>query len=144
MFLDDEKAIRAGDPGGMLNEIDHLPDQIRSAWELGKELNLKKYENIEAVVIAGMGGSAIGADLFSFWVSPTIKIPVLVCRDYTLPAWITGKHHLLIASSHSGNTEETLSVFHEGIQRDCSIIAITTGGALAIKAKKGGYDVWQF
>jgi len=144
MLLNDENAIRANDPGGMLNEIDRLPDQIESAWVLGKKLPLSKNEKIEAVVIAGMGGSAIGADLFCSWSSPMVRIPVLVCRDYTLPAWIKGKQHLLVTSSHSGNTEETLAVFHEGIQRDCSIIAITTGGNLANEAEKEGIDLWRF
>ena len=144
MFLDDEKAIRANDPGGMLDEIDHLPDQIGAAWELGKRLPLSKYEKIEAVVISGMGGSAIGADLLSSWANPIARIPVLVCRDYTLPEWISGKQHLLVASSHSGNTEETLAAFREGIQRDCSIITITTGGTLAEEARKSGIDLWQF
>jgi glucose/mannose-6-phosphate isomerase len=144
MFLNDEKAIHANDPSGMLDEIDHLPDQIGSAWALGKNLPLKKYEKIEAIIIGGMGGSAIGGDLFCSWSSPLIKIPVFVCRDYDLPAWVKGKRHFLVAASHSGNTEETLAIFHEGIQRDCSIIAITTGGTLAEDAKKAGADLWQF
>ena len=144
MLLDDQNEMRSRDPGGMLDEIDHLPDQIETAWKLGKKQPLKKYENIEAVVISGMGGSAIGADLLCSWVAPVIKFPILVCRDYTLPAWIHGKRHLLIAASHSGNTEETLAVFHEGKKRECSMLAITTGGCLAEEAKKTGIDLWQF
>lgn len=144
MFLDDEKAIHVNDPGGMLDEINQLPDQIRSAWKLGNQLPLKKYENIEAIVISGMGGSAIGGDLLCSWSSPMVHIPVLVCREYKLPAWIKGKKHLLIVSSHSGNTEETLSTYHEGIQRNCSVVAITTGGLLAEEAKKTDSDLWKF
>ncbi len=144
MFLNDEKRILAGDPGRMLEEIDRLPDQIMTAWDLAKKLPLKQVTGIEAVVIAGMGGSAIGGDLICSWSSPNVKIPVFVCRDYNLPAWVKGKHHLLVASSHSGNTEETLTAFQDGKQRDCSLLAITTGGGLAEEAKKAKVDLWQF
>jgi glucose/mannose-6-phosphate isomerase len=144
MLLDDRKEVLSNDPGGMLDEIDRLPEQIKTAWDIGKEFSLRKYKGIEAVIISGMGGSAIGADLLCAWVNPIIKIPFIVCRDYTLPAWFHGKQNLLITISHSGNTEETLAVFQEGAKRDCSMLAISTGGMLANKAKQIDIDLWRF
>jgi len=69
---------------------------------------------------------------------------VIVHREYGLPAWATGEHTLVIASSHSGNTEETLSAFSAARGRDCRLMAVTTGGALKDQALAAGAPVLQF
>jgi glucose/mannose-6-phosphate isomerase len=96
------------------------------------------------VVIAGMGGSAIGADLLSAYAATLCPLPVVVHRNYGLPAWARGPETLLITSSHSGNTEETLTALQTGLERGCRILALCTGGKLATAARQAGFPVWTF
>jgi glucose/mannose-6-phosphate isomerase len=84
---------------------------------------------INNIVISGLGGSAIAGDLIKNFLKDELKIPVLVNRNYHLPKF-ADKKTLIICSSYSGNTEETLSVCNEAIKRNCKIICISTGGEL--------------
>lgn len=144
MNLDDTSRIETLDSVNMLAEIDGLPDQLEKAWRLGFEQYLPHMSGITQVLVAGMGGSAIGADLLAAYVEPLSTVPLIVQRDYTLPAWAKGKHTLVIASSHSGNTEETLSVFEQSQKAGCQLLVITTGGTLASLAAEAGIPVWKF
>jgi glucose/mannose-6-phosphate isomerase len=144
MNLDDMSSFAGTDPQNMLVEIDGLPDQLKTAWELGQGLSLPSWNGIERVVIAGMGGSAIGADLFAAYAAPVCPVPVVVSREYDLPAWANGSETLVIASSHSGNTEETLSAYEQAVNNGCRILAICTGGKLAANAQEAGLALWQF
>jgi glucose/mannose-6-phosphate isomerase len=144
MNLDNTKAFKDLDPQNMIAEINGLPDQLADAWALGNQLSLSANEPIRQVLIAGMGGSAIGADLLAAYVEPLCRVPIIVQRDYALPAWAKGQETLVVASSHSGNTEETLSVFEQAAENKCSLIAITTGGQLLDIAQKAGAQIWQF
>jgi glucose/mannose-6-phosphate isomerase len=99
---------------------------------------------VKKVVIAGMGGSAIGADLLTAYITPLCPVPVFVHRDYDLPSWARGPETLVIASSHSGNTEETLSSFQKAQENGCRRLAICTGGKLASQAAESGTPVWTF
>ncbi len=144
MNLDDHLIFREIDRQNMLGEIDHLPQQLQDAWQLGRQLNLPNWTGIQHVIIAGMGGSAIGADLLAAYVAPNCQVPVFVWRDYDLPAWAHGKKTLVISSSHSGNTEETLAAFHQAQVRGCRILAVSTGGQLLDAAHKTGAVAWKF
>lgn len=144
MNLDDTIWFESVDKSNMLAEIDGLPDQLETAWKLGSQLELPSFSGINQVLVAGMGGSAIGADLLAAYIEPLSRIPLFVQRDYTLPAWATGSQTLVIASSHSGNTEETLSVFEQALQAGCQILVISTGGKLAENASSAGIPVWKF
>jgi glucose/mannose-6-phosphate isomerase len=144
MNLDDLERFKQIDKQNMLAEIDGLPDQIKSAWELGQSQPLPDIKDIQRVVITGMGGSAIGADLVTALVMNACPIPVTIHRDYGLPAFAKGKETLVIASSHSGNTEETLDAFDTALKNKCTIIAICTGGELAKRAKANNVPVWRF
>ncbi len=131
----------------MLDEIDGLPEQLKKAWELGQSQpceGLEPSQGFSRIVITGMGGSAIGADLLAAYVQPVCKVPVVVHRDYGLPAFASGLETLVIASSHSGNTEETLDAFDVGLQAGCRMVAICTGGQLAQRAEAAGMPVWTF
>src|SRR5688572_23010155 len=128
----------------MLGEVDGLPDQLQKAWELGQTQPLPEVKDIRSIVIAGMGGSAIGADLVSAAVFSSIQVPVMVHRDYGLPAFARGKGTLVICSSHSGNTEETLDSFEAALKNDCSIAVISTGGEIAKRAAAKKIPVWTF
>jgi glucose/mannose-6-phosphate isomerase len=144
MNLDDLNTIKRLDSQDMLGEIDNLPAQLEKAWELGQNQPLPETSNLRQVIIAGMGGSAIGADLLAAYVSPFCRVPVIVHRDYGLPAWAQGPETLVIASSHSGNTEETLEAFHAALQSQCTIMAIATGGKLAELAFQADIPLWKF
>ncbi len=144
MNLDDFSAFKELDPQDMLSEIDGLPDQLADAWDLGNRLSLDEVKGISQVLIAGMGGSAIGADLLASYIEPLCGVPVVVLRDYSLPAWAKGDHTLVIASSHSGNTEETLSAFGQAVENQCRLLAITTGGQLLKAAQEAKAQIWQF
>jgi len=149
MNLDDCLSFQPLDPQNMIGEIDGLPDQLQAAWELGFEKlfdsrPLQDGGGLKQVVIAGMGGSAIGADLVAVYLAPTCKIPVIVHRDYGLPAWASGARTLVIASSHSGNTEETLDSFEMALKAGCQVMAICTGGDLEQRARAAGVPVLKF
>lgn len=146
MNLDDLDTFKRLDTLDMLGEIDGLPDQLETAWQLGQRLELPVGKTFEPsrIVIAGMGGSAIGGDLLAALVAPTIAVPVFIHRDYGLPAFAHGPDTLVIAASHSGNTEETLDAFQAAVSAKCTTLAITTGGALRERARENGAQAWLF
>lgn len=144
MNLDDLERFRKLDPGGMLGQINGLPDQLQRAWSLGQSLPLPEWKGIRQVLVAGMGGSAIGADLLRSYAEPLARVPVSVWRGYDLPAWATGPETLVVASSHSGNTEETLSSFDLGLKRGVKLLAVTRGGELGSRAEAAGVQIWRF
>jgi glucose/mannose-6-phosphate isomerase len=143
MLFDQPEQITRIDPQDMLSEINALPDQLEAAWALGKSQELPDWEGLKRVVIAGMGGSAIGADLLAAYAAPYARLPVWVLRQYELPAWAAGSETLVIGSSHSGNTEETISVMEQALERGCRALAVTTGGRLAEMAADN-LPLWRF
>jgi glucose/mannose-6-phosphate isomerase len=144
MDLDDFNSFKLLDPQNMLGEIDNLPRQLQSAWELGQQQTLPDGKGINRILISGMGGSAIGADLLAAYIAPVCKLPVVVHRDYGLPAWAKGPQTLVIASSHSGYTEETLDAFEAAVKAGCRILAVCTGGELEQRAIARKVPVWKF
>ena len=144
MDLDNQSNFERIDSKDMLSQIEGLPDQLENAWNLGQSLPLPDWDSVERVVIAGMGGSAIGADLLSAYAVNHCPVPVVVHRNYGLPGWARGSQTLVIASSHSGNTEETLSAFVQAQGNDCRVLTISTGGSLKEKALTAGAASWTF
>lgn len=143
-LLDDLTSFATLDRSQMIAHIEGLPQQLGTAWRLGNEQPLPSWEGLRQVIIAGMGGSAIGGDLLAAYAAERCPLPIVVHRDYHLPAWAQGPSCLVIASSHSGNTEETLSSFEVALERGCRILALTTGGELARRAHQAGVPLWQF
>lgn len=144
MNLDHSESYARLDTENMYAHIDGLPDQLEQAWALGQKQPFEKFKGIRQIVIAGMGGSAIGADLLAAYVQPVSPHPVTIHRDYDLPAWVQGPETLVIASSHSGNTEETLSAYQEALRKGCQTMVISTGGRLNALAREKGLQVWNF
>ncbi len=129
--LDDVAYLQHVDPEGMGVRVSELPSQCREAKVLAEECSLPiEYSLVDAVVILGMGGSAIGGDLVRTLVERECSVPIIVNRHYDLPAFVN-EHVMVIASSYSGNTEETLCAFSEALKRGARPLAITTGGKLA-------------
>ena len=128
--LDDRAALRAADPGGMLDTVLGLPAQCREAYATGLAADpLPEADGIASIAVCGMGGSAIAGDVVSALAAPRLRMPVAVVRTPELPEFC-GPHTLLIASSYSGETSETLGLFEEAVVRGCRTVAITSGGTL--------------
>jgi glucose/mannose-6-phosphate isomerase len=144
MDLNNHNQFNTIDQQNYLAEIENLPDQLINAYRQGQGLILPPWQGIKNVLIAGMGGSAIGADLIAAYALPLCPVPVVVQRGYSLPAWAHGPGTLVIASSHSGNTEETLAAFDLARTSGCRILALCTGGKLAQKAEETNTPVWTF
>lgn len=130
-ILDDRTTYQRLDTAGIGNLIAGLPQQCRAAWDAGMAAPLpERAGDVMRVVVAGMGGSAIGGALARGLADLESPVALTVCRDYRLPAWVD-VHTLVIASSFSGNTEETLSCVEDALERHAPLLAITTGGKLA-------------
>ncbi len=142
--LDNPQIYKQYDPEGMLTHLHKMPNLCQQAWQMAMNFDLPQdYSKISKVVILGMGGSAIGGDLVSNLVASEAKLPILVHRDYNLPASIDSKT-LVIASSYSGMTEETLSSFEQALETDSKKLVITTGGKLKIMAEERKIPVFNF
>jgi len=114
--LDATEVYNKFDPSNMIGRIGELPQQCRKAWQSALDIPLPSdYCNVDKVIILGMGGSAIGGDLVQTMTSEKGNISVQVNRDYNLPQSVD-ENTLVIASSYSGNTEETLSAFSQALQ----------------------------
>lgn len=140
--IDDIKIIKKYDKSDMLGVIEAFADQCRAAKAIGAGFKLPdsfrcEYKNI---VCTGMGGSAIGADIIRSYIAEEARIPLLVNRNYTLPNFV-GSDSLVIASSYSGNTEETISAYKDAGAKGAKIIVITSGGQLQDMAGRDGNPV---
>src|SRR4029079_15519938 len=110
-IIESVERIRAADPGNMLDRVKDLGKQVRDAWELAKSAKIPPaYADVRNITLVGMGDSAIGGDFAASLLADELKIPMSTHRDYGLPAYV-GRDSLIIASSYSGNTEESLSAF---------------------------------
>jgi len=143
LILDNLQQMKSIDTQDMYGDILGLPDQLLISWNAGQELPLPGVDQVKQILIAGMGSSAIAADLAAAYAAPICPVPIMVSRDYELPAWAEGRQTLVIACSHSGNTEETLSAFAQARERGCSLIAISTGGKLSDAAKAANAPFWD-
>lgn len=142
--IESVERIRQADPGNMLDRIKDLPAQVRDAWKIAKAAQIPPaYADVRNITVTGMGGSAIGGDLAAALMAGELKIPMNVHRDYGLPAYV-GRDSLVIASSYSGNTEETLSAFEEAQKRGAKVLVLTTGGKISELAKSANYPTVTF
>jgi glucose/mannose-6-phosphate isomerase len=136
--LDDERALLAGDPSGMLEAALGLPAHCREGYAIGTgAANLPSGEGVANVAFCGMGGSAVAGDVVRALYADRLREPVLVVRTPELPEWC-GSHSLVVVSSYSGDTAETLACFEEASRRGCRIVAVTSGGELARRAEELG------
>ncbi len=142
MDLDKPSAYRQLDRSGMLDHLHAFTAQCQGAWEAVLRFNLPvDYSEVSNIVILGMGGSAIGGDIARRLAQMESRVSVWVHRDYGLPTFVD-KRTLVIASSYSGNTEETLSAFSESTKRQAKQIVITSGGRLGQMAEGEGIPAY--
>ncbi len=132
-MLDDKNIIKQRDPQDALGFAAKQPEQLAHNFGIAHTATFSK--PIYNVVFAGMGGSSLVAELARTW--PEIKEPFVVSKEYTLPAFVD-EDTLVIASSYSGNTEETLEALDEARKKGAQIAIITHGGKLLERAKKHG------
>jgi glucose/mannose-6-phosphate isomerase len=135
----DQVNAAAVDRSDMMGAVLSLPEQCEAARRIASAADLgalagRRFAN---VVIAGMGGSAIGGDLLRSIFEPHLEMPVAVSRDYHLPGYV-GRETLVITASYSGNTEETLASYDAARKAGASLLALTTGGELAKRAARDG------
>jgi glucose/mannose-6-phosphate isomerase len=136
--LDDETYRAQIDLDGSYERIHGLPEQCEEAWAQSRDLVLPDvYQGLAKLLIIGMGGSATAADHLQALMQDESRTPVTVVRGYTLPRWVDGRT-LIVACSHSGNTEEVLSAFDEALASPAKKVVITTGGRIAELAQAKG------
>ena len=134
------EAIAAADPNGMLGDVLAQPHQIGDALWRVESAGIPRADLPGGLIVAGMGGSAIGGDLAAAVLGARARRPVQTLRDYALPPWV-GRETLVLCASYSGDTEETLACFEEATARGCPRVTLTTGGALAELARAAGVPV---
>lgn len=139
IILDNLEKLRALDPENMYNRIFDFPEQMTDALQIAQKwhVSAKDIADFRNIVVVGMGGSAIGGDLVRSYLSQRLMVPFIVCRNYQLPEFVDDET-LVIASSYSGNTEETLAAVDDALGRKAMIVALTTGGMLAEVARLNG------
>jgi glucose/mannose-6-phosphate isomerase len=136
--LDDPAVLARIDPEDMLGRVAELPRQLPLARRVAASVALSPaHRDVDAVLVLAMGGSAIGAELVAAAAGARLRVPLMVHRDYDLPAW-AGQRTLVIAASHSGETAETLSAVAEARRRGVPLAVITTGGQLGRTAAETG------
>lgn len=134
--IDSLKLILDLDKNNMLTLLLNFPLQCEDAWKRTRKFSAPKdYRNIDKIVFAGLGGSAIGADLIRSYLTNELNKPIVVVRDYSLPKYVD-KKTLLFICSYSGNTEETISCYKDGSKKKAKIIVISSDGKLLNSAKK--------
>jgi len=135
--LDNLSFIKKTDKSSMLKAISEFPEMMEKAILFAEKTELDPGNDVSAIVICGMGGSAIGGDILSSVLAEKTDLPVQVIRDYHISGIPKGS--LVFAVSYSGNTEETLSAFRQADARGLKIVCITSGGKLKDEALAKGY-----
>ena len=128
MNLDDPRAVQQGDPHRVAEILSAFPAQCRAAQALRSEPPLPRLRP-SLIIIAGMGGSASGADLLAASGLPRLDVPILVHRGYGLPL-TAGKDALVVAVSYSGDTAEVLSAADTALAYGVPVVTLSGGGRL--------------
>ncbi|HKZ51582.1 MAG TPA: bifunctional phosphoglucose/phosphomannose isomerase [Dehalococcoidia bacterium] len=141
--LDDPGLYSLVDPADMLGRLRELPRQCREAWRRAQPFALSLDRRpVARVLVLGMGGSAIAGDMLAALVAGESPVPVLVLRGYDLPPGLN-EDNLIIASSYSGETEETLSAFQQALATGAGKLAVTSGGRLEALARERSVPVFR-
>jgi glucose/mannose-6-phosphate isomerase len=143
-LLDDPQTFERLDPDGLRGRIRDLPEQCREAWRQAKAFAWPvDFADVTKVVVLGMGGSAIAGDIVRSLALRRGSKPVFVHRGYDLPPFVD-EGTLVVASSNSGETEETLSAFEQALAGPSKKIVVATGGRLLALARERGLPAYVF
>lgn len=127
-ILDDIPALRKLDPNNALGSVESFPDQLSQIWQETSQLTLPKtLRGKSCVVVAGMGGSALGGRVVSSLLEPTSQSAFYVTTEYHLPSFVN-QDSLVVIATYSGNTEETLGCLNDAIKQKAAVVCLTTGG----------------
>ena len=132
--------MAAVDSTGQINEITDLSAHLRDALWRVDSAGIVPCDTPGGIIVAGMGGSAVGGRLAAGAFGSRLRRPLIVRDGYALPGW-AGPETLVLCSSYSGTTEETLAAYDDATAREAPRIAVTTGGPLAERARRDGVPV---
>ncbi|KKW37887.1 MAG: Bifunctional phosphoglucose/phosphomannose isomerase [Candidatus Peribacteria bacterium GW2011_GWB1_54_5] len=143
-MLDDLKKISDLDRGHILAAIERLPGQIRQAWNEVKLVDIPQaYFEAKNVVVSGMGGSGLGARVVRYLMFDRLRVPIEYVNQYLVPNYVNDTT-LVIISSYSGNTEETIASTYSALKKNARVVGMTTGGKLGELFKKENLPCWLF
>ena len=119
------------DASGMLGHLRNFPQDLARAWKAAEEWDLSAIENqqFSGVICLGMGGSASGGDFLASLSDADGCLPFVAHRGYDLPTWVS-EQWLVLSTSYSGNTEETIDATEAALGLGCSVVGMSSGGAL--------------
>jgi glucose/mannose-6-phosphate isomerase len=136
----DAAAVAAVDSTGQVDDMLDLGDHLQDALWRVESAAIEPVDAPGGVIVAGMGGSAIGGRLALGLLGSRLRRPLLVSDGYALPGWC-GPDTLVLCSSYSGGTEETLAAYDDAAERGAPRLVATTGGALIERARRDGVPV---
>ncbi len=124
----------------MKNIVSNLTGQLKEAIAIGSAVEIRQPNKaINSIVLCGLGGSGIGGKITSLLFRDELKVPFVIVNDYDLPAFVN-ENTLVIGSSYSGNTEETLATVQQGADRGAEVAVITSGGKLLELARENDWN----
>lgn len=125
----------------MKDLVHNFPNQLREAIAIGEKATFNRPETpIRNVLVTGLGGSGIGGTIAAEVVASHCPVPIIVNKDYFLPEFVDGGT-LVIVSSYSGNTEETIEAMEAALRKGAKIVCVTSGGRIADMARQNGLDL---
>lgn len=131
-----ESSIQRYDKSNMRKLLVEFPKQVEEAARIGKSAKVPfRASDIDNIVVTGLGGSAIGGDLLRSYIAEELKVPFVVNRHYFLPEFVD-QRTLVIVSSYSGNTEETIAAHADAAKRRAKVLCISSAGETARMAAK--------
>ncbi len=119
--------------------VEGFTKQLQEALEIANKATLTQKNNIQNIVVTGLGGSGIGGTILSELVQTECPVPIIINKDYFLPEFVNS-NTLVIISSYSGNTEETLSAMKQAIDKNAQVVCVTSGGEVKAIAEKYNFD----
>jgi glucose/mannose-6-phosphate isomerase len=119
--------IKTVDKQGLWEAYARWPSAVHTS--LTQPLNLPEGQDFGSVILAGMGGSGSACDILAEWSRPFLKVPMTVVKEYALPGF-AGSDTLMLAVSLSGDTKETLHLFSQAIEKGCTVVSVSSGGAM--------------
>ncbi|MBL0064831.1 MAG: bifunctional phosphoglucose/phosphomannose isomerase [Bacteroidetes bacterium] len=124
----------------MKNLVQNFPQQLKEAMQIGEQAKFTQpLVDIRNVIVTGLGGSGIGGTIVSEIMSNECSVPITVNKDYFLPSFVNA-HTLVIVSSYSGNTEETIMAMETALHKKAKVVCVTSGGKIADMASANDLD----